>query len=64
MECKHKDSMKKLQEERIEIISTKNKLMAKMEEMTQQLLYKNVFNATTNGSNNANSLFWRPPLDF
>jgi hypothetical protein len=52
--------MKKAQEERNEIVSVKNKLMLKMEEMTQQLLGKNVLN--TNGS--GNSLFWRPSLDF
>jgi hypothetical protein len=60
MECEHKDAMKKAQEERNEIVSVKNKLMLKMEEMTQQLLGKNLLNASGSG----NSLFWRPSLDF
>lgn len=38
--------------------------MAKMEEMTQQLLYKNTFNGNQNTSNIGNSLFWRPTIDF
>ena len=47
-----------------EIITAKNKLVAKMEEMTQQLLYKNSFNGNTNTNNSENSLFWRPTFDF
>ena len=38
--------------------------MAKMEEMTQQLLNKNTFNGNANSGNSANSLFWRPIIDF
>jgi hypothetical protein len=60
MECEHKEAMKKVHEEKNEIVSVKNKLMVKMEEMTQQLLGKNVVNANNSG----NSLYWRPSLEF
>ncbi len=56
--------MKNLQDERNEIIAAKNKLIAKMEEITQQLLQKPVSTANTIGTSAGNSLFWRPSIDF
>jgi hypothetical protein len=47
-----------------EIITAKNKLVAKMEEVTQQLWFKNSFNENTNTYNSENSLFWRPTFEF
>ncbi len=57
MTIEYKDNLKKLQEDRCDILSTKNKLIAKMEETTQQIMYKN-FNSTNN-----NSIYWRPAFD-